>query len=92
VSDEPTDGSTITIRDQVPAGLTPTAASGSGLTCTGGRTRTDVLAAHTSYPPVEVTVDVAADAPASITNSPTVTGQGGNVWVDGTSDQVVIAR
>jgi peptidoglycan/xylan/chitin deacetylase (PgdA/CDA1 family) len=95
VSDEATDGSTITIRDQVPAGLTPTAASGSGWTCTGGRTRTctrtDVLAAHASYPPVEITVDVAADAPATVTNSPTVTGHGGNVWVDATSDQIVVA-
>ena len=92
VSDDPTDGSTITLRDQMPSGLTATAASGSGWTCTGSGTRTcsrtDVLAPHASYPPVDITVSVAANAPATITNAPTVTGHGGNVWVNTTSDQI----
>jgi hypothetical protein len=48
-------------RARIPAAVTVAAPSR-----TGGRTRTrtDVLAAHTSYPPVVVTVDVAADVPA----------------------------
>jgi hypothetical protein len=94
VSDDPTDGSTITLRDRMPTGLTATAASGDGWTCAGTGTRTctraDILAPHASYPPVEITVNVAADAPATITNAPTVTGHGGNVWVDATSDQIAV--
>jgi peptidoglycan/xylan/chitin deacetylase (PgdA/CDA1 family) len=94
VSDDPTDGSTITVRDQIPSGLSATAASGSGWTCTGTGTRTctrtDVLAPHASYPPVDFTVSVAANAPPTITNAATVTGHGGNVWVDSTSDQIEV--
>ncbi|MEV4760003.1 polysaccharide deacetylase family protein [Micromonospora sp. NPDC049559] len=92
VSAAPTDGSTITVTDQLPTGLVATSASGAGWTCTGTATRTctraDVLPAHASYPPITVTVDVTATAPAAITNSPTVTGHGGNVWVDTTSDVI----
>jgi uncharacterized repeat protein (TIGR01451 family) len=96
VSDSPTDGSTITVTDQIPAGLVATAASGPGWACTGTGTRTctrtDVLAPHTSYPPITITVNVASTAPASIVNSPTVTGHGGNVWVDSTSDVIDVTR
>jgi len=95
VSDEPTDGSTITVRDAIPSGLTATDASGPGWTCSGTGTRTctrtDLLAAHSSYPPITVTVNVSDSAPATITNSPTVTGHGGNVWVDSTSDAIEVA-
>jgi hypothetical protein len=95
VSDDPTDGSTITVRDRVPDGLTATAAPGGGWACSGTRTRTctrnDVLAPHASYPPVEIAVDVASDAPATMTNAPTATGHGGNVWVDATSDQIEVS-
>jgi uncharacterized repeat protein (TIGR01451 family) len=92
VSDAPTDGSAITVTNQIPPGLVATSASGTGWTCTATATRTctrtDVLPAHTSYPPITITVNVAATAPASITNSATVTGHGGNVWVDTTSDVI----
>ena len=94
VSDNPTDGSTITMTDPIPDGLTATAASGPGWTCAGTATirctRKDVLAAHASYPLITITVDVASNAPASITNSPTVTGHGTSVWVDSTTDVISV--
>jgi hypothetical protein len=94
VSDNPTDGSTTTTTDPIPAGLEASSASGPGWACTGTATirctRTDVLAPHAAYPPVTITVNVASTAPASITNSPTVTGHGGNVWVDSTSDAISV--
>ena len=40
VSDEPTDGSTTTLSDRVPSGLTATSIGGTGWTCTGTTTRT----------------------------------------------------
>jgi len=92
---EPTDGETVTVEDELPDGLTATAAAGDGWTCSGTRTvrctRTDVLAPGASYPPVTVSVAVAADAPAQVTNAPTVTGHGG-VWTESASDVIDIAR
>jgi uncharacterized repeat protein (TIGR01451 family) len=72
---------TVTLIDTVPTGLFPTAGSGSGWTCTvSGQTvnctRGDRLAGGASYPPVTITVDVAGDAPASITNTAIVAGGG----------------
>jgi uncharacterized repeat protein (TIGR01451 family) len=96
VSGKPTDGSTTTITDPVPSGLVATSASGPGWACTGTATitctRTDVLAAHASYPPVTITVSVAGTAPASITNSATVTGHGESVWVDSANDQISVTQ
>jgi uncharacterized repeat protein (TIGR01451 family) len=70
---------TVTVVDTLPAGLTLTAISGTGwaadlatLTCT----RSDALAASASYPPIIVTVNVATNAPASVTNIVTVSGAG----------------
>ncbi|MDB6021306.1 MAG: Nuclease [Pedosphaera sp.] len=75
---------TITVTDALPAGLTATAISGSGwttnlatLTCT----RSDSLAAGASYPPITITVSVATNAPALVTNAATVSG-GGDANVD----------
>jgi peptidoglycan/xylan/chitin deacetylase (PgdA/CDA1 family) len=94
VSDEPTDGSTITLSDRVPSGLTVTSISGTGWTCTGTTTRnctrTDILAPHTSFPPVTINVSVSATASFVLTNAPTVTGHGGNVWVDSTTDAISV--
>ena len=72
-------GGTVTITDTLPAGLTATAISGTGWTCTQATlscTRTDALAAAGSYPAITLTVNVAADAPASVTNTATVSGGG----------------
>ena len=72
VGEAPTLG-TVTVIDTVPDGLFPTAASGAGWTCsvsgqTSNCSRGDALGAGASYEPVTITVDVAADAPASIIN------------------------
>ena len=70
---------TVTLTDTLPAGLTPTAISGTGWTCTLGTltcTRSDALAASASYPAITLTVDVANNAAALITNTATVSGGG----------------
>ncbi|UUZ81306.1 cadherin-like beta sandwich domain-containing protein [Paenibacillus sp. P26] len=70
---------TVTVTDTPPAGLTGKALSGSGWSCTLGTltcTRSDVLAGGSSYPAITLTVDVAANAPASVTNNVTVSGGG----------------
>ncbi len=72
----PTSG-TITVVDTLPSGLTATAVSGSGWTCTLATltcTRSDVLAASSSFPAITITVNVAANAPSSVTNVVTVSG------------------
>jgi uncharacterized repeat protein (TIGR01451 family) len=76
----PTDGTTVTVSDTLPAGLTFNQVTGTGWSCNGSSpvtcTRSDVLASNTSYPPITLTVNVANDAPASITNTATVSGGG----------------
>ncbi|MEA2994312.1 MAG: hypothetical protein QOD40_3232 [Alphaproteobacteria bacterium] len=71
---------TVTVSDTVPTGLTATAVNGSGWSCSAGATstctRSDALAAGTSYPPITLTVNVASNAPASVTNTATVSGGG----------------
>ena len=70
---------TVTVVDTLPAGLTATAISGGGWTCTLATltcTRSDALAASASYPSITVTVNVAANAAASVTNTATVSGGG----------------
>jgi hypothetical protein len=75
----PTSG-TVTLTDQLPAGLTATAISGSGWSCstppTLSCTRSDALAANGSYSAVTITVNVDAKAPPSVTNTATVSGGG----------------
>jgi uncharacterized repeat protein (TIGR01451 family) len=69
----------VSLADTLPWGLTATAISGSGWTCDVAAVtcyRDDALAAGSSYPPVTLTVSVAANAPASVTNSVTVSGGG----------------
>ena len=75
---------TVTVVDTIPTGLTATAASGTGWTCTLNQptlgqvqcTRSDALAFGSSYPPINLTVNVATTAPISVTNSATVSGGG----------------
>ncbi|MBW4578744.1 MAG: DUF11 domain-containing protein [Tildeniella nuda ZEHNDER 1965/U140] len=87
---------TVTVTDTLPAGLTPTAASGTGWTCsiagqTATCTRSDALAALASYPVVTLTVSVAANAPASVTNTATVSGgSDGNTGNNSSSDPTTI--
>ena len=67
--------SLVTVTEVPPAGLTVTAMSGTGWTCTTlpTCTRSDVLAAAASYPPITVTVTVAPAAAASVSNGVNVT-------------------
>jgi uncharacterized repeat protein (TIGR01451 family) len=69
----------VTVTDNIPQGLSATAISGAGWSCTapaGPCKRSDALAALASYPPLTVTVNVAANAPSSVTNTATVSGGG----------------
>jgi len=79
VGSGPTSG-TVSVVDNLPAGLTATAISGAGWSCVLGTltcTRSDVLAAApAAYPPITVTVDVAANPPAQVINSADVSGGG----------------
>lgn len=85
---------TVTLTDTLPDGLTATALSGSGWSCTLGTltcTRSDVLTAAGSYPSVTLTVTVAADAPASVTNTASVSGGGEFITTNNSaSDPTVI--
>ncbi len=76
-STTPTSG-VVSVTDTLPAGLTATAMSGSGWSCTLGTltcTRSDTLAAG-SYPPIMVTVNVSPSASSPVTNVATVSGTG----------------
>jgi uncharacterized repeat protein (TIGR01451 family) len=78
VSGAPTSG-TITVTDVLPAGLIANAIDGPGWNCTFATfscNRTDIIAPGRSYPPLQVTVNVAANAPSSLTNTATVSGGG----------------
>ncbi len=76
----PTDGTQVTVTDALPAGLTASAASGTGWSCMLGPTvscsRIDVLASNASYPAITLTVNVANNAPASVINNASVAGGG----------------
>jgi uncharacterized repeat protein (TIGR01451 family) len=70
---------TVTATDTLPAGLTATAITGTGWTCVLGTltcTRSDALVAGSSYPAITLTVNVSLTAPASVTNSASVSGGG----------------
>jgi uncharacterized repeat protein (TIGR01451 family) len=89
----PTSG-TVTVVDSLPSGLTATAISGTGWTCTLGTvtcTRADALAAASSYPAINLTVNVAANAQSPITNTATVSGGGEtNIANDTASDPTTV--
>jgi uncharacterized repeat protein (TIGR01451 family) len=86
---------TVTMVDTPPAtGLIPKAISGTGWSCilaTLTCTRSDALAAFSSYPQITVTVDVPLGAPANVINTATVSGGGEvNTANDLTQDPTVI--
>ena len=69
----------VSVTDSLPWGLSATSMSGAGWTCVVSAAtcyRSDALAAGQSYPPITLAVSVANDAPASVTNSVTVSGGG----------------
>ena len=74
----PTSG-TVTVTDTLPPGLAATAISGTGWACTLATltcTRSDVLAAGSSYPAITVTVNVAGNATSPQVNMVSVSGGG----------------
>ena len=85
----PTSGA-VSVTDTLPVGLTATGISGSApwvcvlgtLTCT----RSDALAAGASYSPITLTVTVANNAPASVTNSVSVSGGGQIITTNDTAN------
>src|SRR5438477_280000 len=72
---------TTTVTDTLPAGLMPTAASGTGWSCgiaaqTVTCTSTDVVGSNGSFPAISIAVNVGQAAAASLTNTATVSGGG----------------
>jgi hypothetical protein len=84
----------VTLTDTLPTGLTATGLSGNGWSCTLGTltcTRSDTLAASASYPAVTLTVNVASNAAASVTNTASVAGGGEiNTGNDSASDPTTV--
>ena len=71
---------TVVVPENLPFGLTVAGANGTGWTCTtGGCYRTDSLAAGASYPPITVTVNVAAGTASPLVNVVTVYGGGSQI-------------
>jgi uncharacterized repeat protein (TIGR01451 family) len=85
----------VTVVDTLPAGLTVTDMTGTGWMCvpaTKTCTRGDPLAGATSFDPITLTVDVAANAPGTLTNTATVSGGGEtNTANDTANDPTTIA-
>src|SRR5205807_3979948 len=70
----------VTVTDTLPAGLNPEFIFAQGWSCNFGATitcnRNDALAAGASYPSINLSVIVASDAAATVTNTATVSGGG----------------
>ena len=85
----PTNGSTVTVSDSVPTGMTLESMAGSGWTCTSDScTRSDVLSVGANYPTITTTVNVAANATSPETNQVSVSG-GGSVPASGTDPTTI---
>ena len=88
----PTDGSTVSLVDTLPTGLTATGFAGAGWAVDVGTltaTRTDVLAAGASYPSLTLTVNVASTASSQLTNTVTVSGGGDVVTANNVASDLV---
>jgi uncharacterized repeat protein (TIGR01451 family) len=87
---------TVTVTDTLPSGLTATAMSGTGWTCSAISltcTRNDSLAAGSSYPPITLTVTVAFNAPPTVMNRADVSGGGEFVTAnDSATDTTLIVQ
>lgn len=97
VSDSATAGfssGTVTVTESLPTGMTMVSMGGSGWTCpSNGVTcaRADSLAPGGSYPPITVTVNVAANATSPQVNSVSVSG-GGSVGANASDSTNVTAN
>jgi uncharacterized repeat protein (TIGR01451 family) len=94
VGGAPTNGA-VSVSDSLPGGLTATSIGGAGWSCSqpaGPCSRSDALGPAASYPAITLTVNVAANAPSSVTNISTVSGGGEtNTANDSASDNTAIA-
>lgn len=72
----PTSG-TVTVQDTLPTGLSLASMAGTNWDCSSNScTRSDSLNGGTSYPPIVVTVNLAHNAAAQVTNQASVSGGG----------------
>ncbi len=82
---------TVSVVDALPTGLTATAMSGTGWTITLGTltaTRADALNTNAAYPAITLTVSVATNAPASVTNSVSVSTGGDTNTMNDTANDI----
>ena len=89
-----TNGSLVTMTETVPSGLTLASMAGTGWTCASGGTtctRSDVLAAGSSYPAIRVTVNVASNAGSPLVNQARVSG-GGSTPASASDSTVITAN
>lgn len=87
----PTNGSQVSLVDTLPAGLSAVSMTGEGWTCSLAAltcTRSDILAASTAYPAVTLTVNVASNAPTSLTNTAAVSGGGDSTPANNSASDV----
>jgi uncharacterized repeat protein (TIGR01451 family) len=80
----------VTVTDTLPAGLTLVSTAGTGWLCGTGTScmRSDALAGGASYPPITVTVNVAAAATSPLVNAVTVSG-GGSATANATDSTTI---
>ncbi len=84
---------TVSMIDTLPSGLTATAFSGNGWSCSLATltcTRSDALASNSSYPVITLTVNVTNDAPSSVINTATVSGGGETFTANNTANDATI--
>jgi hypothetical protein len=89
ISGAPTTTGLVTVTENPPTGLSVTSISGTGWTCSLSTcTRSDALLTGQSYPAISIAVNVASNAPGSVTNQVTVIGGGSGPAT--ASDQTMI--
>lgn len=87
----PTSG-TVTVTDTLPAGLSLVSMAGTGWSCASNTcTRSDVLNSAASYPPITVTVNVAANAATPQVNQASVSG-GGSSSANASDSTPIVVR
>ncbi|MFM2295008.1 MAG: hypothetical protein RLZZ350_1421, partial [Verrucomicrobiota bacterium] len=86
---------TVTLVDSLPSGLAATAISGAGWTTTLGTltaTRADALAVGAAYPTVTITVAIATNVSAFVTNLVTVSGGGDTNSLNNTNTDIATVQ
>lgn len=90
----PTNGTTVTVHDILPAGLIADSIRGTGWKCTRNTltcTRSNVLPAGSTYPPITLKVDISCRAHTRVKNTATATG-GGDTTTHTVTDPTKIKR